>query len=129
MIHILVADDEPMIRRFVQDLLEDEGYVVHTAVGRDVLPTAQAVQPALILLDVNMPGLDGITVARHLRADPRTRHIPIVLMSAMHQLQQRAQGVQVERVLPKPFALSTLLACVADLAGPPQRTSDGKGGA
>ncbi len=124
MTRILVADDDPTIRSFIQYLLEEEGYVVSVAVGREVLASAQAVPPALILLDVNMPSMDGITITRHLRANPHTRHIPIVLMSAMHQLHERVREVRVERVLSKPFELGMLLACVRELAGPPERTTD-----
>ena len=116
---VLVADDEPTITEFLRGLLEDEGYTVRTAFGPAVLTLAHEAQPALVLLDVNMPGMDGVEVARRLRTDPRTAHIPIVLMSTMGSLHARTDGLVVERILTKPFSLDTLLACVAELAGPP----------
>lgn len=115
---VLIADDDPGISNLLVLLLEEEGYMVRASYGAQVLALAVSVQPALILLDVNMPGMDGFEVARRLRSDPRTRHIPIVLMSAMRHLAARAP-VLVEGVLPKPFELDALLAYVKDLAGPP----------
>ena len=116
---VLVADDEPTITAFLQEVLEDEGYTVRTAYGAAVLLLVQEEPPSLILLDVNMPGMDGIQIVNHLRADSRTAEIPIVLMSAMRHLHARTQDLAVDRVLTKPFDLVTLLTCVAELAGPP----------
>lgn len=115
---VLIADDDPGITDLLVLLLEEEGYTVRTGYGAQVLPLAASVQPALILLDVNMPGMDGFEVAGRLRSDARTRHIPIVLMSAMRHLAARAPAT-VQGVLPKPFAIDDLLAHVERLAGRP----------
>lgn len=114
---VLIVEDDSDIADLLQLLLGGEGYAVYWAVNGAALPLALAVQPTVILLDIQMPGMDGIEVARRLRADPGTRHTPIVLMSAANRLRERAHEAPVDALLPKPFDLEHVLTLVAHLAG------------
>jgi CheY-like chemotaxis protein len=116
---VLVVEDDPMIQEVLALALADEGYEVATATDGDALAEAAVDRPAVILLDVNMPGMDGLEVLDHLRADPATRPIPVVLMSAAERLAEHRGRPGVAAVLPKPFCLEEALTTVARLAGPP----------
>lgn len=109
---VLVVDDDPGITEFVQLALEMDGYTVLSASGAAALPLAQVEHPDMILLDIAMPGMDGIEVSRRLRADAATADIPIVVMSAQDRLQATSALMPVDDRLPKPFELSRLYATV-----------------
>ena len=80
---VLVVDDEATVRDMVRDVLEDEGLRVHTATsGREAIILAIRERPDLIVTDLMMPGMTGRTLRLHLQAEPRTRHIPVMLMTA-----------------------------------------------
>ncbi len=110
---VLVVDDDAAIVDLLETALEDEGYQVFATVGAAALPLARDLQPAVILLDINMPGMDGIEVSRRLRADPATEHIPIIVMSAQDRLRATGPLMPVNDRLPKPFEIATLYAKVA----------------
>jgi CheY-like chemotaxis protein len=110
---VLVVDDDPAIVSFLREALEDEGYEVATAVAGEALPLAHDLHPSVILLDAAMPGMDGLEVSRRLRADPVTAPIPIVAMSAQHNLDAAADRMPVNDRLPKPFELDQLYDTVA----------------
>jgi CheY-like chemotaxis protein len=114
---VLVVDDDAAIRDMVTMALQDEGYEVVTAVGAQALAVARALSPAVILLDIMMPDMDGIEVSRRLRADPLTRNIPIVAMSATTVLSETANAMHADEHLPKPFDLEQLSDLVARYAG------------
>jgi two-component system cell cycle response regulator len=81
---ILVVDDEPAIREYETALLSELGHEVLVAAdGAEALELARAQQPHLVLLDIMMPELSGIEVCRQLRADPRTRDIRVIVVSAV----------------------------------------------
>ena len=81
---ILVVDDEPAIREYETTLLSDLGHEVLTAAdGTEAMELARTKHPHLVLLDIMMPELSGIEVCRQLRADPRTRDIRIIVVSAV----------------------------------------------
>ena len=122
---VLVVDDDPVIQKLLQVNFEMEGYAVITASdGEEGLAKARAERPTAIVLDVMMPKMDGLEVARHLKADPETKGIPIVLLSAKAQQADIAAGTNTgaEEYLTKPFDPLELLERVADLI---QRASDG----
>jgi CheY-like chemotaxis protein len=81
---ILVVDDEPAIREYVTSLLSELGHEILVAAdGVEALRLARERQPHLVLLDIMMPELSGIEVCRQLRADPRTREIRVIVVSAV----------------------------------------------
>jgi CheY-like chemotaxis protein len=114
----LVIDDDPDIRAFLQDVLELEGCTVATAPdAQRGLAQAQAQPPDLILLDYQMPILDGPGFAQAYRQLPLAP-APIVLMTAAARAQERCAEVQAEGCLPKPFDLDALLAEVGRFVAP-----------
>jgi CheY-like chemotaxis protein len=92
---ILVVDDEPLNVELLDQELADLGYAVDAAMnGRDALDQVRSDPPDLILLDVLMPGIDGIEVCRQLKNDPATRLIPIVIMTALSDREDRIRAVE-----------------------------------
>ena len=80
---ILIVEDNPLSQKLFNDLLQAHGYVtLTTASGREAVDLAHSAAPDLILLDVQLPELSGIEVTRRLKADPSTRDIPIVVVTA-----------------------------------------------
>lgn len=110
---VLVIDDDPSIVDVLCDALEDAGYRVLCALGEAALALARREQPDVILLDVMMPGMDGVEVSHHLRADPNIAAIPIIAMSAHAHLRQSGPLMQADEQLSKPFDLQRLYAVVA----------------
>jgi len=116
---VLVIDDEAMILEVIQGCLEELGgmEVLTAASGVEGLQVAQTALPDGILLDVSMPGLDGLEVLRQLQANAVTRSIPVVLLTARVQPEDRAKFAQagVAGVILKPFdpiALADQVAAV-----------------
>ena len=113
---ILVVEDNPLNRELVVDLLESAGYTVLQAdEGVGLLERVRAGQPGLILLDLQLPGLDGVTLARQLKADPATREIPVLAMTAYARVedQERAMEAGCDGYLRKPLDTRALLQTVA----------------
>ena len=112
MTRILYVDDDPDIRDVAVMALELDGEldVRGCASGAEALAEAPGFQPALILLDVMMPQMDGPTTLAGLRADPRTADIPVVFITARTQTAEVAQLTKLGAlgVIPKPFDPMTL---------------------
>jgi CheY-like chemotaxis protein len=80
---ILVVEDNPLNLELVSDLLEAKGFVVHPArTAEEAYRLARELSPDLILMDVSLPGLDGLAATRALRAKPATRHLKIIALTA-----------------------------------------------
>lgn len=116
---VLVVDDSAVIRQLIRVNLELEGFEVVTAAdGAECLDVVHHVAPDVVTLDVVMPRLDGLRTATRLRADPRTSHLPIAIVSACTQLDlERGESVGVDGYLAKPFEPMDLVALVRRLAG------------
>jgi CheY-like chemotaxis protein len=115
---VLVVDDSDVVRQLIAMNLELEGFEVVTAVdGQDCLDRVLDVAPDVITLDVIMPRLDGFTTAERLKADARTAHFKIVIVSASAQKNDLRRGVQigVDAYLTKPFDPADLIRTVRDL--------------
>jgi CheY-like chemotaxis protein len=112
---ILVVEDEEDIREPIADLLRARGYDVATACdGVEALAQLrrEGHGVALILLDLMMPEVDGWTFRRHQLADAATASIPVVIMSAVHEVRDAAASLRVTDILPKPIELETLMSMV-----------------
>ncbi len=92
--HVLVVEDEEKSRRLMRDLLVAHGYQVSEAIdGEDALMQVAKQFPDCILLDVMMPRMDGFEVCRRLQADKRTVPIPVILVTALHDREDRIKGI------------------------------------
>ncbi|MDQ7829897.1 MAG: diguanylate cyclase [Armatimonadota bacterium] len=112
---ILVVDDEPSILSMLRLRLESMGAaVVTTPRGAEALALARTHEPDLVLLDVMMPDVDGFTVIGELKADPVTREIPVIFMTARDEVDSRIQGLELggHDYVTKPFNTAELLARV-----------------
>jgi DNA-binding response OmpR family regulator len=110
---VLVVEDDPDLVALVEMLLVDEGYRVRTAPeGRAALAHVAEEMPALVLLDMRMPGMDGWEFAREFRAR-HGRAAPIVVVTAAEDARARAQEIDADGWLAKPFDLDDVLALAA----------------
>jgi two-component system KDP operon response regulator KdpE len=109
---VLVADDEPRITKLVSLALRDEGFRVVTASGgEEALARAEEVRPDIVLLDIVMPGMDGIEVMRQLREH---RPVPVILLTARGSTAEKTKGLDLgaDDYVAKPFDLDELAARV-----------------
>jgi len=117
---ILVVDDDPGVQRFLRHALENKGYAVLSAEnGLAGLLSAQKEKPDLTLLDVMLPGLDGLEVCHRLKSDDATSHRPVLMLSAKRCDIDRDAGGRVgaDKYLVKPFELDELLKTVKEMLG------------
>ena len=115
---ILIVDDERKNRELLKVMLEPEGYVLVTADSGDEALVAIAGQPPdLILLDIMMPGMNGYVVTSRIKGDPATRHIPVILLSALDDRNSKTHGLSAgaEDFLTKPVDRTELCAHVRTL--------------
>jgi two-component system, cell cycle response regulator DivK len=108
---ILIVDDNPANLKLARVLLSGEGYAVTTAAdGAEALGLLESFRPRLILMDMQMPGLDGFEVTRRLKADVRTRDIPVVALTAyaMKGDEERVLAAGCDGYIAKPIDTRTL---------------------
>lgn len=113
--HILAVDDEEDILELVEYNLAREGYQVTCAdTGEQALSIARAELPDLLLLDLMLPGVDGLDVCRLLKNDPRTAHIPIIMLTAKSEEPDVVTGLEMgaDDYITKPFSPRVLAARV-----------------
>jgi len=123
---VMVVDDSLTVRKATGRLLEREGYQVITAKdGLDALEQMKYVHPSVLLVDIEMPRMDGFDLARQVRSDPVTRHIPIIVISSRTAEKHRNQAAQlgVNAFLGKPYAEAELLGQIAELLAPGARAA------
>lgn len=110
---ILIIDDETGIRKITQISLNAiAGWtVLEAASGQTGLTMAQTEQPHAILLDVMMPGMDGLTTLQHLKTNPDTQAIPVILLTAKAQISEQQQfvGLPIAGIITKPFKAPDLV--------------------
>jgi len=114
----LVVDDSITVRRVTQRLLERNGMRVLTARdGQDALAVMEEHVPDIVLLDIEMPRMDGYQVAEHMRADARLKQVPIIMITSRVGEKHRARAVEigVDEYLGKPYQESQLLEAIAPL--------------
>lgn len=103
---ILIVDDEPFNVDYLEQELEDLNYdTVSAANGREALAQVATEKPDVLLLDIMMPELDGFQVLERLKADPGSRDLPVIVISALNDLRSVVRGIELgaEDYLPKPF--------------------------
>jgi CheY-like chemotaxis protein len=118
---VLVVDDDPFIRKLVATTLEDvsEFEIYEAADGIEALDVAEREQPTIVLLDVDMPRMDGIEACRRMRANPATAGATIVILTAAHgdRIEAQAEAAGADLFLTKPFSPLALLRLVDRLGG------------
>ena len=112
MASILIVDDSPEVRVALTATLEDAGHTVSEASdGRDIVEQAALIQPDAIVQDINMPDVDGITALRGLRSDPLTRDLPVIMLTAIADMDhvQTAIAAGAQDYVLKPWDADTVL--------------------
>jgi len=117
---ILAVDDEPHILKLVSFSLKAHGYEVLEATdGLSAIEVAEAEQPDLILMDVMMPALDGYEACRRIKENPKTKDIPVVMLTAKTQVTEQKTGIDAGALdyICKPFTPKDLVAQVTAFLG------------
>jgi adenylate cyclase len=112
---VLLVDDNPTNLQVLYQALEEQGFELLIAMsGAEALEIAKEAQPALILLDINMPGMDGFETCERLKAAPDTREIVVIFLSARDAVQDKVQGLKLGAVdyVSKPFQFEEVVARV-----------------
>jgi two-component system, cell cycle response regulator DivK len=123
---ILLVEDNEKNRKLVRDLLTVKGYqVLEAETGEDALRLARERSPALILMDIQLPGIDGIETLRRLRADAATAMIPIVAVtaSAMTHDRQKILAAGFDGYQAKPISVRPFLQAVREMLDRPPRSA------
>jgi len=107
---ILIVDDEPGIRLIVSRILEEEYMVLEAADGEEAIDIAKGQQPALILMDLMTPKMDGYTSCLNLKSDQATKGIPVIMLTGIgHKLNKRfAAEMGADGYITKPFTRESL---------------------
>ncbi len=118
---VLIVDDDPFIRKLVATTLEDvAGFeLLEAADGAEALELAREQPPSIVLLDIDMPGIDGYEAARRLRGQEETADTTIVMLTAAagEEAERAAEEAGADLFLTKPFSPLELLRLVDDLGG------------
>ena len=119
---ILIVEDNEKNRRLVRDVLQFKGYqTIESETGEEGVELARSRQPALVLMDIQLPGMDGITALKRLRGDPATRGIRVmaVTASAMTQDRQTILAAGFDGYQSKPINVKAFLKAVQELLARP----------
>ena len=111
---ILIVDDEPLNLAVMRTILKDEARLIFASNALDALDAAKAHAPKMILLDVEMPGMDGYEACRRLKADPATGHIPVIFITSRADPESENRGLEIGAVdyIIKPVFPAVVLARV-----------------
>jgi CheY-like chemotaxis protein len=116
--YILVADDDPLVLRSITFILERAGFRIETATnGHRALDCIHKERPALAMLDVMMPDMDGLELCRQLKSDPELKSIPVFLVTARAMVQERERGLAAgaDDYITKPFQNQALIERIRDV--------------
>jgi len=125
----LVVEDDPDIVELIDHYLRAEGFAVEAlGDGREALDRLRADGYTLLILDLQLPGVDGITICRELRRDPRTQALPVIMLTARGDEADRVVGLEVgaDDYVVKPFSPKELMARVRALFRRLQRREEGE---
>ena len=121
---VLIVEDNPRNLKLVRDVLAHAGYrTLEATTGEDGLALARAEHPDLVLMDVQLPGMDGLEALGHLRAEPGTAAIPVMAVTAfaMEEDRRRFRSAGFDAYLEKPIDVRALPVQVAAVVGPGAR--------
>lgn len=117
---ILIVEDDPVSLKLVRDVLQANGYETEEATsGEEAVARAAETKPGLIVMDIRLPGIDGLEATRRLRSDPSTAAIPIVAVTAhaMPEDEARILAAGCDAYLPKPLRFAEFVSVVNHLLG------------
>ncbi len=122
----VVVDDNAQVVRLIHMSLRQQFKVLTALDGLKGLEMILRERPSLVVTDLMMPGIDGLALTRRLREDPRTRHIPVMMLTARGELDDRVKGLDagVSAYLTKPFSPRELVACARQLVQAEEQTAD-----
>ncbi len=122
----VVVEDNAQVVRLIHMSLRRQFKVLTAPDGLKGLEMALREQPSLVVTDLMMPGIDGLALTRRLREDPRTRHVPVLMLTARGDLDDRVKGLDtgVSAYLTKPFSPRELVACARQLVQAEEQTAD-----
>ena len=115
---VMIVDDSVTVRKVTSRLMERQGWDVVTAKdGMDAMSQLQDIYPDIVLLDIEMPRMDGFEVLRSVRRDERLKDLPIIMITSRtgEKHQQQALDLGVNRYLGKPFQEANLLATIEEV--------------
>jgi len=120
---ILIVEDNDKNRKLVRDVLTFKGYeVIETETGEEGVQLARERSPRLVLMDIRLPGIDGVEALRRLRAEETTRGIPVMAMTAsvMSEDRQKIMAAGFDAYQSKPIAVQEFVAAVAEVLERPR---------
>jgi len=123
---VVVVEDSAQVLQVVHMSLRRQFKVLTAPDGLRGLDMVVREQPSLVVTDLMMPGIDGLELTRRLRADPRTRHVPILMLTARSAVDDRVKGLEtgVSAYLTKPFSPRELITCARQLVRAEEQTAD-----
>jgi two-component system, cell cycle response regulator DivK len=117
---ILIVEDNPRNLKLLRDTLQVKGYrTIETGTGEEGIQLARAQHPALVLMDIQLPGMSGIQALAELRGDPVTRAIPVIAVTAsvMAQERQKVMAAGFDGFQGKPLSVRELLNTIREILG------------
>jgi CheY-like chemotaxis protein len=120
---ILIVEDNEKNRKLVRDVLQHKGYkTLEAETGEDGVRLAQESSPALVLMDIQLPGINGIEALRRLRADPKTKKIPVIAVTASAMTHDRAKIMSAgfDGYQSKPINVKEFLVAVREMLDRPR---------
>lgn len=117
---ILVVERNPVVQRLERYFLEQAGYTVEFASdGQKALERARELKPSIVVTEIMVPALDGLSLCREIKSDPQTAHARVLIFSHLHA-EDRAREVGADAFLLKPFSEELLIETVAKLIASPR---------
>lgn len=117
-VHILIVDDNETNRQLLVDLLKPMGYRLSEAIdGKAAIASVRDGHPDIVLMDINMPIMDGLTATRELRKDPMFRELPVVIVTAYNEPTYRRQAAEAgcSAYIKKPVDIPRLYGVIEEL--------------
>jgi CheY-like chemotaxis protein len=123
---VLVVDDEPSVRQLISKILSKSYAVIEAKDGEEAVKTAQIHRPNIVIMDMMMPKMDGLTACYAIKKDPATKNTPVVMLTAIDQELNKKLSTTVmgaNRYMTKPFSARELLSVIEQLLNSPEQTS------
>jgi CheY-like chemotaxis protein len=123
---VLVVEDDPVIRNYIAGILLEDYRVIQSENGKEGLETALGEIPDCIISDIMMPEMDGIALCKKIKTNESTCHIPVILLTAKTNIEQRVEGLQIgaDSYIPKPFNVEHLKVRIQKLIELREEVSD-----